>query len=188
MRNPLLPRTSHAASRRWYFWANTVAGSPYIGAEARKRIYRALGMEISSETFDIGSRCYVHSSDLVIGPHSFINSFCWFENTARLTIGRGVAVGPRVVVITSLHTIGPSSARASGGWHYLPVTFEDGCWIGAGALIQPGVTIGRGSIIAPGAVVTENTEPDWLYGGVPARQIRPLADEDRRAAPAGAAL
>lgn len=173
MFNPLLPRTHHAGSRRWQFYVNTLAASPYIGPRTRTRIYRAMGLGVSSGV-EIGSRCYIHSADISIGAGSFINSFCWFENTAHLHIGRGVAIAPRVVVITSRHRIGPSSARASGGWYYLPVTLEDGCWIGAGALIQPGVTIGRGSIVAAGAVVAADTEPDWLYGGVPARKIRPL--------------
>jgi hypothetical protein len=46
MHNPLLPRVSHAGSRRWWFWVNTVAASPYAGQRLRKRIYRALDMDI----------------------------------------------------------------------------------------------------------------------------------------------
>jgi maltose O-acetyltransferase len=176
MRNYLLPRTYHAGSRRWSFWVNTVAASPYLGDDARKRLYRSLGMDISDAAYEIGARCYIHSSEITIGPRTFINGFCWFENVARVSIGAGVAIGPRVAIITSSHRIGPSSARASGGWHYSPVTLGDGCWIGAGALIQPGVTIGSGGIVAPGAVVAADTEPDSLYGGVPARRIRGLDD------------
>ncbi len=176
MRNPLLPRTQHAASRRWSFWVNTVASSPYLTPAARQRLYRAMGMDISEAAYEIGPRCYIHSSDLSIGAQTFINEACWFENTARVRIGRGVAIAPRVTIITSTHHIGPSQARGGGGWYYLPVTLQDGCWIGAGVLIQPGVTIGRGSIVAAGAVVAADTEPDWLYGGVPARKIRPLDD------------
>jgi maltose O-acetyltransferase len=179
MHNPLRPRTTYAASRRWTFWVNTVAPSPYMSQEWRKRIYRGMGMDIHPEAFEIGSGCYFHSADVSIGPGSRINDRCWFENTGRLTIGRGVAVAPHVKVITSTHRIGPSSSRVSGGWEYRPVTFEDGCWIGAGALIQPGVTIARGCIVAPGAVVAVSTEPDWLYGGVPARKLRQLDEIER---------
>jgi maltose O-acetyltransferase len=176
MPNPLLPRTSHAGSRRWSFWVNTVAASPYVSPATRARLYRALGMDIAPGAYEIGARCYFHSAAVSIGAETRINDLCWFENTAPLTIGRGVGIAARVAILTSRHRIGPSSSRASGGWYYLPVTLEDGCWVGAGALIQPGVTIGRGSIVAAGAVVTADTEPDWLYGGVPARKIRPLED------------
>lgn len=181
MRHPLLPRAASACSRRWSFWVNSVAASPYVRRGRRLAIYRRLGLDIGPGV-EIGARCYIHSSAFSLGEGSFINGFCWFENVAPVRIGRGVAVGPRVTVITSSHHIGGTSARAGGGWYYLPVTVQDGAWIGAGALIQPGVTIGHGCVIAAGAVVTSDTEPDWLYGGVPARKIRPLdADGDRRA-------
>lgn len=179
MHNPLRPRTTYAASRRWTFWVNTVAASPYMSQRWRKRIYRAMGMDIHPEAFEIGSRCYFHSADVSIGPRTRINDRCWFENTGHLEIGAGVAIAPHVRVVTSTHRIGPSWSRASGGWVYHPVTIGDGCWIGAGALVQPGVTIERGCIIAPGAVVTVNTEPDWLYGGVPARKLRQLDATER---------
>jgi maltose O-acetyltransferase len=74
-------------------------------------------------------------------------------------------------VITSTHDVGPSAARM-GDWHYLPVTIEDGCWVGARTVLLPGVTIGRGTIVASGAVVASDCEPDSVYGGVPARLLR----------------
>jgi acetyltransferase-like isoleucine patch superfamily enzyme len=38
----------------------------------------------------------------------------------------------------------------------LPVTIEEDCWLGAGAIVLPGVRIGRGSIIGAGAVVNRD--------------------------------
>ena len=46
------------------------------------------------------------------------------------------------------------------------------CWIGAHAIIKCGVNIANGCIIAAGAVVTKDTEPYCIYGGVPAKKIR----------------
>ncbi len=181
MRNPLLPRTGYVASRRWSFWVNTVAASSYLGSDARKALYRRLGLEISPEAYDFGPRCYIHSVDISVGARTLINSFCWFENVGRLSIGEGVAVGPHTVIFTSTHHVGSSASRAAGSWYYLPVTLEDGCWIGGRTLIQPGVTIGHGSIVAAGSVVAKDTEPDWLYGGVPAGKIRRLDNEPARA-------
>lgn len=164
-------------SRRWLFWANTVAGSPYLSYEARKRLYRALGMQIDPGAFEIGAHCYFHSADFAIGAGSRINDWCWFENVARIELGHGVGVGAHTVIITSTHDIGPSRTRATG-WSYLPVTLEDGCWIGARSTILPGVTVGRGAVVAAGAVVNKDLEPNHLYGGVPARKLRALDDED----------
>lgn len=46
------------------------------------------------------------------------------------------------------------------------------CWIGAHSIIMCGVNIADGCIIAAGAVVTKDTEPYGIYGGVPAKRIR----------------
>jgi maltose O-acetyltransferase len=179
MRSPLLPRTHYVASRRWSFWVNTVAASPYVSQSARKSIYRRLGLTISPESWNIGSRCYFHSSDMVIGERTIINDFCYFENVARITLGDGVGIGALSAIITSNHDIGPSAQR-NGRWFYEPVTIEDGCWIGARSLIFPGVTVGRGVIVAAGAVVTRDCEPDSVYGGVPAKLIRRLEEDEVR--------
>jgi maltose O-acetyltransferase len=112
---------------------------------------------------------------MIIGERTIINDFCYFENVARVTLGRGVGIGAQVSIITSNHDIGPSTQR-NGRWYHLPVNIEDGCWIGARALILPGVTVGRGSIVAAGAVVTSDCEPNCIYGGVPARILRRLDD------------
>ena len=174
LRNPLLPRARHAQSRRWWFWANTVAGSPYLSFEARKRLYRRLGMDIAADAFEIGAHCYFHSADIRIGAGSRLNDWCWIENTAHVEIGTGVAIGAHAAIITSTHALGPTRSRASGGWGYLPVTIGDGAWIGARCTLLAGVTVGPGAMVAAGAVVAADVEADSLYGGVPARKLRSL--------------
>jgi hypothetical protein len=54
------------------------------------------------------------------------------------------------------------------------------------AVILPGVTLGRGTTVAAGSVVTHDTPPYSLVGGVPARIVRrdvrrSLTASDRRA-------
>jgi acetyltransferase-like isoleucine patch superfamily enzyme len=46
---------------------------------------------------------------------------------------------------------------------------EDGCSIGAGAVVLPGVTIGRGAMVGAGAVVTRDVSADTVVYGNPAR-------------------
>lgn len=56
------------------------------------------------------------------------------------------------------------------GKHELTVIGDD-VWIGYGAIIMSGVHIGNGSIIAAGAVITKDTEPYSINGGIPAKKI-----------------
>ncbi len=53
-----------------------------------------------------------------------------------------------------------------------PTTIGQDCWIGAYAIINCGVSIADGCIIAAGAVITKDTEPYGVYGGVPAKRIK----------------
>lgn len=46
-----------------------------------------------------------------------------------------------------------------------PVTINDDCWIGDGAIILPGVEIGPHSIVAAGAVVTKSFPAYSVLGG-----------------------
>lgn len=52
------------------------------------------------------------------------------------------------------------------------VIIEEDCWIGGNVAILSGVTIKRGTTVANGAVVTKDTVPYSIWGGVPARFIK----------------
>lgn len=172
-RPPFAAGRGHVGSRSWSLWANHIAASAVVSQATRKRIYRRLGLGISTEAYDIGSGCYFHSSQISIGARTFINDFCYFENVAPVEIGDDVAIGMQTAIVTSTHELGDAHRR-SGGWGVVPVTIEDGCWIGARALILAGVTIARGTVIAAGAVVASDCEANSVYAGVPARQVREL--------------
>jgi carbonic anhydrase/acetyltransferase-like protein (isoleucine patch superfamily) len=88
-----------------------------------------------------------------------------------LQIGRNVFLGPRVMILTSIHEI-DSNGQAARAPVFSQVRISDRCWLGARAMIMPGVTIGEGTIIGAGAVVTHDCEPGAVYVGVPARRVR----------------
>jgi len=56
-----------------------------------------------------------------------------------------------------------------------PVNINDGVWLCANCMVMPGVSIAPKIIVAAGSVVTKDLEKEgWLYGGVPAKPIKPL--------------
>ena len=59
------------------------------------------------------------------------------------------------------------------------VVIGDNVWVGSNVTICAGVIIAKNSIIAAGAVVTKSlTEEGCIYGGVPARVIKRLKDNE----------
>lgn len=50
---------------------------------------------------------------------------------------------------------------------------EDDVWVGYGSIIMGGIKISKGCIIAAGSVVTKDTEPFHIYGGNPAKKLKP---------------
>jgi len=102
---------------------------------------------------EYGARIYTRVS---IGSKTAISGFVCNDSV----IGRNCVIQGALV-----------HARTKPGIEAAPL-IEDDCLVGAGAIIVGGVLIRRGSFIAAGAVVTHDTDEDFLYAGVPARRIK----------------
>lgn len=61
-------------------------------------------------------------------------------------------------------------------------TLKRYCLIGIGANVLNGAVVGEGALVAAGSLVREGQEikPYTLYAGVPAKEMRPLKDEERK--------
>ena len=112
------------------------------------------------------------TSKLSIGDYSGIGRNCYLNGP--LKIGKYVMMGPEVLIYTVNHKTDNKDIPMcnQGCEDAKPVVIEDDVWIGARTMIMPGVTIKKGCIIAAGGVVTKDTEPYGLYGGVPAKRIK----------------
>jgi acetyltransferase-like isoleucine patch superfamily enzyme len=137
----------------------------------RARLLRVLGVRVIG-----GARVYPWIrfaggvEHLEIGRGSFVNVNLTVGANADIVLGDRVHLGPAVSLLPTSHEIGPSGQRA-GAPTAAPIRIGNGAWLGAGVTVLGGVTIGAGCVIAAGAVVNGDTEPDTLYGGVPARLI-----------------
>lgn len=75
------------------------------------------------------------------------------------------------------HEIGGPVRRAGKG-RAEDIDIGSGSWVGARALVIAGSGVGAGCVVAAGAVVTERYGDNALIGGVPARVIRQLEEDD----------
>lgn len=140
----------------------------------RWRFLRLLGMDVESST--INGAVFIGSRRITIGEGAFINYGAFIDGADQVTIGARCSLGPRVVILTGTHEIGPRTRRA-GRQKAGPVAIGDGAWIGANAVIMPGCTVGTGAIVAAGAVVSRDVPADTIVAGVPARPVRHLSED-----------
>jgi acetyltransferase-like isoleucine patch superfamily enzyme len=118
---------------------------------------------------------------LSLGDECFVNNGVWFGCTERISVGKGVLIGPGVRILDNdFH--GALDRRRQPPAR--PVTIEDDVWVASGATILAGVTVGRGAIIGADALVRRDVAPFTLVAGNPARFIRTVDSTrfvDRRA-------
>lgn len=110
-----------------------------------------------------------------IGKRVFINMGCKFQDQGGIFIGDGALIGHNVVLATLNHAMSPNHR---GTMIPAPIHIGRNVWIGSNATVLPGVTIGDGAIVAAGAVVTRDVPENTIVGGVPARVMRHLREEE----------
>lgn len=106
----------------------------------------------------IGNRSLIGISSVVIGP---------------VTIGDDVMLAQNVVLSGLNHDYQdvrvPIKEQPVST---LPITIEDGVWIGANSVITSGVKVGKQSVIAGGSVVIKDVPPYSVVAGNPAKVIK----------------
>ena len=154
-------------------FVNVLASSGLVSSRLRRTLYRLASFSVGSSA--ILSEVYVGGSNLTIGDGCFINRRCLFDAGADIVLEDRVYLAYGVSILTGTHRTGGPEQRASVP-EFHPVRIGSGSWLGANVTVLPGVTIASGCVIAAGATVIEDTEPDGLYAGLPARRIRDLAE------------
>ena len=145
----------------------------------RAALYRAAGFRVGADVRFAGPLTIWGAGDvygrLTIGERTFINSPAHIELNAPVEIGARCGLGHHVVLITSNHEMGPSTARV-GPLRPGPIRIGNGVWIGACVTVLPNVVIGDGAFVAAGAVVTRAVPPNARVAGNPATVVGMLDD------------
>ena len=94
-------------------------------------------------------------------------------------IGDHVMIGPNTLITTVGHPLSALERRDYMAYAK-PVRIGNDVWIGGNVTILPGVTIGNNVVVAAGAVVTKDIPDNTLVGGVPAKKIKDLKDDQKK--------
>lgn len=150
--------------------------SGYHTPEELRELFSRLTGRPVDESFGLFPPFYTDcGKNIHIGKNVFINMGCKFQDQGGIYIGDGALIGHNVVLATLNHAKSP---RDRGSMVPAPIRIGKNVWIGSNATILPGVTIGDGAIVAAGAVVAGDVPENTIVGGVPAKLIRHLSEEE----------
>jgi acetyltransferase-like isoleucine patch superfamily enzyme len=127
---------------------------------------------ISTGAIVVVGRGSLVENDTTVGARTKIQADAYV--TAYSTIEEDVFIAP-CVVTTNDNFMGRTERR-----HELRKgpTIRRGARVGSGAVLCPGVEVGEEAFVAAGAVVTKDVPPRMVAMGVPAKAVRPVAEDE----------
>ena len=126
-----------------------------------------------------------YGRNIHIGNHVSINMNCTFIDCNKIVIDDNVLIAPNVQLYTATHPVDlkerytqrEENREFIRHTYALPITIEEGCWLGGGVIVLPGMKIGKGSVIGAGSVVTKDIPENVVAVGNPCRVLRKINAE-----------
>lgn len=104
---------------------------------------------------------------LKIGDNTWIGEAVWIDNLSDVVIGNNVTLSQGALLLTGSH----DHTKVTFDFITNPIYLEEGCWIGAKAVVFGGVICKSHSILGINSVAESNLEPYVIYKGNPASPI-----------------
>ncbi|MTJ83788.1 MAG: gamma carbonic anhydrase family protein [Telmatospirillum sp.] len=144
--------------------------------------YKGVRPTIATDVF-VAQNAVV-TGDVIIGSQSSIWYGCVLRgdvNVIRIGERTNIQDGTVVHVTRQTHpTVIGSNVTVGHGAILHGCTLEDNSFVGMGATVMDGAVVENGGMVAAGALVTpgKRVRRGELWGGSPARLLRPLSEEE----------
>lgn len=164
---------------RTYGLVSELSRASYFDTEYVMSLVRKIVAKIGQDSYIVPPFRCDYGDHVFIGNNTYINYNCCFLDSAKVTIGDYVYMGPNCNIFTPCHPIHYELRKEKVTEYALPVTVGSHSWIGGDVVITPGVTIGENCVIGAGSVVTKDIPDNSIAVGNPCKVIRQVNDKDR---------
>lgn len=164
---------------RTYGLVSELSRVSHFDTEYVMSLVRKIVAKIGQDSYIVPPFRCDYGDHVFIGNNTYINYNCCFLDSAKVTIGDYVYMGPNCNIFTPCHPIHHELRKEKVTEYALPVTVGSHSWIGGDVVITPGVTIGENCVIGAGSVVTKDIPDNSIAVGNPCKVIRQVNDKDR---------
>lgn len=164
---------------RTYGLVSELSRVSHFDTEFVMSLVRKIVAKIGQDSYIVPPFRCDYGDHVFIGNNTYINYNCCFLDSAKVTIGDYVYMGPNCNIFTPCHPIHHELRKEKVTEYALPVTVGSHSWIGGDVVITPGVTIGENCVIGAGSVVTKDIPDNSIAVGNPCKVIRQINDKDR---------
>ena len=164
---------------RTYGLVSELSRASHFDMEYVMSLVRKIVAKIGQDSYIVPPFRCDYGDHVFIGNNTYINYNCCFLDSAKVTIGDYVYMGPNCNIFTPCHPIHYELRKEKVTEYALPVTVGSHSWIGGDVVITPGVTIGENCVIGAGSVVTKDIPDNSIAVGNPCKVIRQINDKDR---------
>jgi maltose O-acetyltransferase len=164
---------------RTYGLVSELSRVSHFDMEYVMSLVRKIVAKIGQDSYIVPPFRCDYGDHVFIGNNTYINYNCCFLDSAKVTIGDYVYMGPNCNIFTPCHPIHHELRKEKVTEYALPVTVGSHSWIGGDVVITPGVTIGENCVIGAGSVVTKDIPDNSIAVGNPCKVIRQINDKDR---------
>lgn len=135
-----------------------------------RRIFKRCGRDFKAFHFVKFSFGY----NLEVGDGVVVHRHVLLDDRGGIEIGNGASISDFANVYSHTHDI------VEGREVFTPKTvIEEGVRITYHATILAGTRVGRDSMVGAGSILTRDTDPHWVYVGIPARAVKEKSAEER---------
>lgn len=153
----------------WYFANIFFLMNPALPISGIKVwILRLFGAEIGKNVVIKPSVNIKYPWNLKIGDNTWIGEKVWIDNLVTTSIGSNCCISQGAMLLCGNHNY----KKEAFDLIVDKIIIEDGCWVGAKAMVCPGVTMHSHSVLSVMSVANRDTQAYGIFCGNPAIKIR----------------